>query len=245
MSLICKNFKSKTHILISLVLIIKVSILNSQELIWEGVGHGLSYVEIFEDHVEMQTFRDAFSSQYDFIKMQSGDMILYEKFHDHNVHRGQIKAKYLDLNQDSLIIKFKLNDYLFVRKKIFEVEDEINFNSVEYLLLDSWRGTVVKIEYNKYGIIRKSDGKNSTLIEFEVSKKDGIIIKNILSKIDIKNIYATDRIMNICNDNDHSFTFIDNNKTRYNYTAISIRKSLLPLYENLNRIISDHIKSKK
>jgi len=235
----------RTFILFTLIICFHTTDLMSQKTLWQGKGLGLSHLEIYEDHIKLQTLRDAFEEEYDYITLRDGEILVMERvIDDMYKHAGKFEANYLDDQKDSLVLEYKTGEYLFVRDDKYKVDKPIKYVYFVYELLDSWRGTIEKIEFNKYGILRKSNRENKTLIEFEVNKDDLENFEEIISKLDIANIYATDRMMNMCNDNDHSFTFIDTNKQRYNYTAIAVRKSLEPVLDFLNQMIENYERKK-
>lgn len=206
----------------------------SQRATWKGIGASLSQIEIYEDVVKIQTFRDQFESEYDYLRLNSGELILTNKYNDYSEEKGRLKARFLDTNKDTLLLSYKLAEYYFINENKYVVKKPIKFEYFVFESLNSWRGTIEKIEFNKYGVLRVSDKENLTSLEVKVDRPDIRKFETIIAKIDIRNIYAADRMMNICDNSEYSFTFIDVNKTRYNYTAVSIRNSLEPIINLLN-----------
>jgi len=215
----------------------------SQDLQWYGYGSGLSHIKIFKDKIKLQTVHDIFEESFDYFESKSGELVLYTKQDDSNYYKGNPRIRFVNSAKDSLYLNYRTQEYLFVDTSKVTYKNKYVFNSVILEHLSSFTQTISKIEFNRFSIIRKSDGKNSTIVEAETTLDEINKFKEIISKLDIKNIYATDRWRNNCNNDEYSFTFIDLNGIRYNYTAIDVRESLLPVYHYLNALAT-HYKSK-
>lgn len=144
----------------------------SQHEIWNGYGKGLSHISISKDQILMQTYRDPYELKYDYVNLKNGEKILYMKADDFYEYKGTIKAYFKDSNEDSLIVDFKANEFLFVREDIFTINNPINLESFIYEHLDSRKNTIDKISFNKYGTLRKSDNKNLTILEVKVDENE-------------------------------------------------------------------------
>jgi len=93
---------------------------------------------------------------------------------------------------------------------------------------------------SKYGILRHSDRKNKTLLEVVLDEEDLSTFFTRMKSIDFKNMALSDRITNHCRAPEYSFTFIDTNKIRYNYTSTDINRFLRFFKLDLEKLIKKY-----
>ena len=144
--------------------------------------------------------------------------------------RNEIGFEKLDVNLDTIKLLKGLSVNLFVKSELL-IENNFKFHAFELDLLGQFGTVETKYHLNKYGLFRKSNLKNKTIIEKEVTAEKLSEFEKIIKKIDIKNMEKANGMRNNCDNKEYSFTFWDMNGKKYNFVSIRVRKQLMPIKE--------------
>ena len=210
--------------------------IKTQELVWSGYGTGASHLEIYEKKIKFQTIRDYEEVKFDLFKLKNRKYLIFDETANQDEANGNISLEFTNDNKDSLVLNYKTNKYLFIKKEIANYTSKNFISRIEYEILDPYRSVKGKLEFHKSGIIKESDHDNKTLSELKISTAEIDSVKQLIEKLDIKNLYASQRWVNHCNNNEYSLTFISSGNIRYNYTAIELRKPLVEIVNYLNQL---------
>ena len=141
--------------------------------------------------------------------------------------RYEIGFQRLEANLDTIILHQKWGVKLFLKPELVP-ENKFKWHSFEFDILDAYGLVKTKYHLNKYGVFRMSNRRNETLIEKNISEIRLNDFLSMIGKIDVYGIEKAKGWRNNCDEQEYSFTFWDWNGKRLNYTAISIRKQLVP-----------------
>lgn len=144
--------------------------------------------------------------------------------------RYEIGFEKLSPEIDTIKLKKGLTIHLFIKPNLLN-RNNFRFHSFEFAILGASGNVQTKYHLNKFGIFRKSNFKNETLIEQKVTNEQLNQFENLFQKIDIRNMKKAQGRRNNCDNLEYSFTFWDLNGKNYQYIAIDFRQQLLPIKE--------------
>jgi hypothetical protein len=142
--------------------------------------------------------------------------------------RHELDFEQLNVGLDTLKLTLGLKILLFVKPTII-ADNQFGFHAFEYAVLDPWGVEWTKYHLNRYGLFRKSNSMNKTLVEKIIPKEQLAEFEILFRKIDIINMNEASGWRNVCSDNDYSFTFWNTSGRPYNYTSVHTRRQLIPI----------------
>ncbi len=221
------KFNHNTTLLLSLLIFFFVEINAQIDALW--VGENLNEI-YFEDG------KWIYQTENDFYEVHEIDSKYYKipEFLG-GKHKWEIGFEKLSTSLDTLYLKKGLTTKLFVKADKIEFR-KFKFYAFEYDLLGSFRNVKTKYHLNQFGIFRKSNAKNETLIEEAVSTEVLESFYRLLKRIDLYNLKKAGGMSNNCDNQEYRFTFWDLSGNRYEYSSIWVRKQLKPIQNFITEI---------
>ncbi len=141
----------------------------------------------------------------------------------------------LNDNLDSIHIDLH-RGYTFYRKEVSPYRSRFSFERITYEQWDSWGKQHLKIELNASGNYTYQKRSNSPIEQIQISSELVNTFKALLKDIQIESMEST-MGPSICDDMNHTFTFVSSSRDIYTYSSLWVNRQIRPVWEFLLALI--------
>lgn len=215
---------------------------SGQDTIWTGYGRGIDILFITKNEVIISRCNSVHYEQYPISGVTDSSWVCKSEYYDKVGDEKVLFFEVTRMDEDTSAVRVGENPawatvFFHPHHRPFR---EIQWESLELEIMCDYAGSGVcsRIEFNKYGLFRISDGKNFTLYEQVLDSMYVAKVYPLIEYVDIRCLNECSGWRNSCNDGEIGFTFVDDYRERYSYFSVICPLALRPLYNYMHDLVS-------